>query len=113
MSDTEVQNISKAVIKTNMGDITVKFYGEDSPKTVSNFVKLAKEGFYTGTRFHRVIKDFMIQGGDPTGTGTGGESFWGVPFKDEVIIWQKEIDRNSQRIVYVFLFKGPQRVCSR
>lgn len=56
---------TQAVIKTNQGDITVEFYGADSPKTVNNFLNLAKLGFYDGTNFHRVIKDFMIQGGDP------------------------------------------------
>jgi peptidyl-prolyl cis-trans isomerase B (cyclophilin B) len=71
-----------AVIKTNLGDITVEFYGKDSPKTVNNFLNLAKLGFYDGTRFHRVIKDFMIQGGDPNSKsddwsthGTGGPSY--------------------------------------
>jgi cyclophilin family peptidyl-prolyl cis-trans isomerase len=79
---------STAVIHTTMGDITLKLYGADSPKTVENFAKLAKEGFYNGTRFHRVIKDFMIQGGDPLSKddaqmgrwGTGGP---GYQFADE------------------------------
>ncbi len=56
---------NQAIIKTNQGDITVEFYGDDSPVTVNNFLNLAKDGFYDGTLFHRVIKDFMIQGGDP------------------------------------------------
>ena len=65
----------KATIKTNMGDIIVQLFPEDAPKTVKNFVELAKKGYYDGVIFHRVIPDFMIQGGDPTGTGMGGEKF--------------------------------------
>lgn len=72
-----------AVIHTNMGDIKVKFFEEEAPKAVENFKTLAKEGYYDGIIFHRVINDFMIQGGDPTGTGTGGESSYGAPFEDE------------------------------
>ena len=73
---------SQAVIKTSAGNITVKFYGEDSPITVNNFLNLAQQGFYNGTKFHRVIADFMIQGGDPLSKesdtsvwGTGGPSY--------------------------------------
>jgi cyclophilin family peptidyl-prolyl cis-trans isomerase len=76
-----------AILKTNLGDIEIEFYGADSPKTVNNFLKLAKSGFYDGTRFHRVIKDFMIQGGDPnskdddwSNDGMGGP---GYKFEDE------------------------------
>ncbi|MCQ2487191.1 MAG: peptidylprolyl isomerase [Clostridia bacterium] len=72
-----------ATIKTTMGDIKVKLFPEDAPKTVENFTTHAKNGYYDGIIFHRVIKDFMIQGGDPTGTGRGGESIWGRPFEDE------------------------------
>ncbi|MXV52719.1 peptidylprolyl isomerase [Pedobacter sp. HMF7647] len=64
--------MSKAIIKTEKGDMTVQFYDQDAPNTVANFLKLAKEGFYDGVTFHRVIPDFVIQGGDPTGTGAGG-----------------------------------------
>jgi peptidyl-prolyl cis-trans isomerase B (cyclophilin B) len=73
----------KAVIKTNRGDITVQLFPEQAPKTVENFVQLAKKGYYNGVIFHRVIPDFMIQGGDPTGTGMGGESIYGEKFEDE------------------------------
>jgi len=73
----------KALIKTNRGDITVKLFPELAPKTVQNFVELAKKGYYDGVIFHRVIPDFMIQGGDPTGTGMGGESIYGESFEDE------------------------------
>ena len=72
-----------AVMKTNIGDIKIKLFPKEAPKTVENFVTHAKEGYYNGLIFHRVIKDFMIQGGDPTGTGMGGESIWGRSFEDE------------------------------
>lgn len=72
-----------AVMHTNHGDITIRLFADKAPKTVENFVTHAKNGYYNGLTFHRVIKDFMIQGGDPTGTGCGGESIWGRPFKDE------------------------------
>src|SRR5689334_25075189 len=71
---------STAVMHTNHGDITVELFDEDAPKTVENFKKLAGDGFYDGVIFHRVIPDFMIQGGDPTGTGRGGP---GYTFEDE------------------------------
>lgn len=70
-------------ITTTKGDIWIRLFPEFAPKTVENFVGLAKKGYYDGIIFHRVIPDFMIQGGDPTGTGRGGESLWGAPFADE------------------------------
>ncbi|MCT3545452.1 peptidylprolyl isomerase [Lentilactobacillus buchneri] len=73
----------KATIKTNHGDIVVQLFPEQAPKTVENFVALAEKGYYNGVIFHRVIPDFMIQGGDPTGTGMGGESSFGGNFADE------------------------------
>ena len=72
-----------AVMHTNHGDITIRLFADKAPKTVENFVTHAKNGYYDGIAFHRVINDFMIQGGDPTATGCGGESIWGHPFKDE------------------------------
>ena len=66
--------MTNVILHTNMGDITIKMH-EDMPITTGNFVKLAKEGFYDGTIFHRVICDFMIQGGDPQGTGMGGPGY--------------------------------------
>ncbi len=66
-----------ATIKTSMGDITIRFFEEYAPKSVENFLTLAEQGYYDGTVFHRVIDDFVIQGGDPTGTGSGGESIYG------------------------------------
>jgi len=77
MSDENVI-ATQAVFKTNLGDITVELYAKDSPKTVANFVKLAKDGFYNGTKFHRVIKDFMIQGGDPLSKDNAIKSRWGT-----------------------------------
>lgn len=74
-----------AVIKTNMGNIEIELFAKETPKTVENFVTLAKKGYYKGIIFHRVIKNFMIQGGDPTGTGRGGESAWGGKFDDEIV----------------------------
>jgi len=70
-----------ATIETNKGTIEIEFYPKNAPKTVNNFVFLAQEGFYDGVSFHRVISDFMIQGGDPTGTGRGGP---GYKFEDEI-----------------------------
>ncbi|MFA7088099.1 MAG: peptidylprolyl isomerase [Patescibacteria group bacterium] len=91
-SPAEQENLigqySQALIKTNHGDIKVRFYGSDSPLTVNNFLNLAKSGFYNGVKFHRIIKDFMIQGGDPL-SKEGNPSFWGTggpgyQFKDEI-----------------------------
>lgn len=72
-----------ATIHTNLGDLTVKLFDDLAPKTVQNFLELAKKGYYDGVIFHRIIRDFMIQGGDPTGTGMGGESIYGEKFEDE------------------------------
>lgn len=72
-----------AVFNTTKGIIKVRLFPNEAPKTVENFVTHAKNGYYDGLIFHRVIKDFMIQGGDPTGTGRGGESIWGSCFEDE------------------------------
>lgn len=81
-SGVKVKNPT-VILKTNFGDIKLELFQKDAPKTVANFLNLAKTGFYDGTKFHRVIPDFMIQGGDPTGTGMGGESLWGGKFDDE------------------------------
>lgn len=72
-----------AVMHTSMGDISIRLFADKAPKTVENFVTHAKNGYYNGIVFHRVINNFMIQGGDPTATGCGGESIWGRPFQDE------------------------------
>ena len=70
-------------VHTNLGDFTLELFPEVAPKTVENFITHAKNGYYDGVIFHRVIEDFMIQGGDPTGTGMGGESIYGRTFEDE------------------------------
>lgn len=72
------------VIKTSMGDMTLELDADEAPKTVTNFVTLAKSGYYNGLTFHRVIPRFMIQGGDPSGNGTGGASVFGAAFEDEI-----------------------------
>ncbi len=76
------ETVAEIVIK-DYGSIFVKFFDSAAPKAAENFVTHAKEGYYDGVIFHRIINDFMIQGGDPTGTGTGGESIWGENFEDE------------------------------
>uniref|UniRef100_A0A3B5MJ47 Spliceosome-associated protein CWC27 homolog n=1 Tax=Xiphophorus couchianus TaxID=32473 RepID=A0A3B5MJ47_9TELE len=73
----------KVLLKTTAGEIDIELWSKEAPKACRNFVQLCMEGYYDGTIFHRVVPDFIIQGGDPTGTGTGGESIYGRPFKDE------------------------------
>ncbi|CAI4232933.1 unnamed protein product [Auanema sp. JU1783] len=73
----------KAILHTSMGDIVMKLYGRECSRTVENFCTLSRRGYYNGLTFHRVIKSFMIQTGDPTGKGTGGNSIWGADFEDE------------------------------
>lgn len=93
LSSDIAENEAAVKIKTTEGDITIKLFPEQAPLTVENFLTHAKNGYYNSTIFHRVIKDFMIQGGDPLGNGTGGESIWagkgttidaGYGFKDEI-----------------------------
>ena len=74
-----------AQIETSMGTVMAELYERSVPKTAANFIGLAEKGYYNGMTFHRVIDKFMIQGGDPTGTGRGGESFYGSPFEDEIV----------------------------
>ena len=81
--DIETAEGPITTIKTNHGDMRIKLFPEKAPKTVANFIALSKDGYYDGVIFHRIIKDFMIQGGDPTGTGMGGESIYGESFEDE------------------------------
>ena len=83
MNQLERKDGIKATIKTNRGDMSFVLFPDIAPKAVENFTTHAKNGYYNNLIFHRVIKDFMIQGGDPTGTGMGGESIWGAPFEDE------------------------------
>ena len=74
------------ILETNQGSIEVELMPQVAPKACENFTKLAEKGYYNGLIFHRVIKEFMIQGGDPTGTGSGGQSIWGKEFEDETNI---------------------------
>lgn len=86
MSDTTNQapdSTMVAIFETSMGTIELELFAKDAPKTVENFAGLIEKGFYNGVIFHRVIANFMIQGGDPTGTGRGGQSIWGTTFADE------------------------------
>jgi len=84
--DKPISGETIATMKTNMGDIKIRLFSELAPKTVENFTTHSKNGYYNGLIFHRVIKDFMIQGGDPTGTGCGGKSIWGDKFEDEFCV---------------------------
>lgn len=81
--ETGATSVVTAIIQTTKGDLTIELYPDLVPKTVQNFVALAKQGYYDGIIFHRVIPDFMIQTGDPTGTGYGGQSAFGSAFDDE------------------------------
>jgi peptidylprolyl isomerase len=81
--NTKMTKKTEAEIVTNKGTIVVTLRNDIAPKTVENFTKLAEKGYYNNVIFHRVIPEFMIQGGDPTGTGRGGESIWGSNFEDE------------------------------
>ncbi|MFJ8067082.1 peptidylprolyl isomerase [Psychrobacillus sp. NPDC096426] len=76
-------NEALVIMHTSMGDLKIKLFPEYAPKTVENFLTHAENGYYEGIIFHRIIQDFMIQGGDPTGTGMGGESIYGEEFEDE------------------------------
>ncbi len=83
LSNEVADNEVLVEMTTTLGPIKIKLFPEQAPKTVENFLTHAKNGYYEGIIFHRVIKDFMIQGGDPTGTGMGGESIYGHSFEDE------------------------------
>jgi cyclophilin family peptidyl-prolyl cis-trans isomerase len=96
--------MSHAKIKTNKGEIKVKLHKDDAPKTVENFLNLAKKGFYNGVIFHRVIPGFMIQGGDPTGTGMGGP---GYQFADELNSETESYKRGYRRGVMAMANAGP------
>lgn len=80
---TEPQTEGKVVVRTTLGDLDVELWAKQAPKACRNFIQLCLEGYYDNTVFHRVIKKFIAQGGDPTGTGQGGESSYGQPFEDE------------------------------
>jgi len=82
--EVSVDTKRDVILETNQGTIEIKLYPDIAPKACENFTELVKKGYYNGITFHRVIKKFMIQAGDPTGTGRGGNSIWGKPFKNEV-----------------------------
>ena len=87
MSDiylNEPPTSGKVLLHTSLGDIDIELWSKETPLACRNFIQLSLEGYYDGTTFHRVIKEFMAQGGDPTNTGSGGKSSWGRPFKDEI-----------------------------
>ncbi len=88
--------VINAVIHTSMGDIEVELYPKDAPRTVENFIALARQGYYNNLTWHRVIKEFMIQGGDPNGDGTGGQSAFGSAFPDEIN--PKSLDLSDEQI---------------
>ena len=96
-----------AVIETTMGTIEIELYASDAPKTVENFVKLAKKKYFDGVIFHRVSKGFVIQGGDPTGTGTGGQSIWGKDFADELNPQTPSYKEGYVKGVVAMANKGP------
>src|SRR4026208_1305048 len=96
-----------AVIETNKGTIRVEMLEGDAPKTTENFITLAQRGYYDGIIFHRVIKGFMIQGGDPTGTGRGGESAWGGRFNDEINAGSEVYKRGYKSGVVAMANAGP------
>lgn len=79
----EPQTVGKVLLGTTVGDIDIELFSKEAPKACRNFVQLCLEGYYDGTIFHRLVPNFIVQGGDPTGTGEGGESIYGQPFKDE------------------------------
>ena len=84
MSDTQA-TATHAELHTNQGVIRIELFPQHAPKATGNFIGLIRKGYYDGLIFHRVITEFMIQGGDPTGTGRGGQSLWGEPFEDECV----------------------------
>jgi cyclophilin family peptidyl-prolyl cis-trans isomerase len=96
-----------AVIETDKGVIEFEFYAEDSPQAVENFRLLAQRGYYNGLTFHRVVKGFMVQGGDPRGDGTGGESAWGGKFDDNIRRESPLYRRNYLRGIVAMANAGP------
>lgn len=85
MKQLEMPKIGEKIyiLKTNLGNICCRLFEDKAKKACENFIKLSESGYYNGIKFHRIIKDFMIQSGDPTSTGMGGESIWNTPFEDE------------------------------
>jgi cyclophilin family peptidyl-prolyl cis-trans isomerase len=96
-----------AALQTNKGTIRFELLESDAPKTTENFITLAERGYYNGIIFHRVIKGFMIQGGDPTGTGRGGESAWGGRFNDEINSSSSVYQRGYKAGIVAMANSGP------
>ena len=96
-----------AVMETDKGTIELEFFDKDAPRAVENFRLLAEHGYYDGLTFHRVVKGFMIQGGDPSGDGTGGESAWGGTFPDEIQRDSALYRRGYRRGVVAMANSGP------
>jgi len=94
-------------IETEMGNITIQFFEDDSPTAVENFRLLAEHGYYDGLTFHRVVEGFMIQGGDPRGDGTGGESAWGGSFADDIDRDSTLYRRGYRRGIVAMANSGP------
>eukprot|EP00755_Sulcionema_specki_P013433 Sspe_Gene.53932::Locus_29791_Transcript_1_1_Confidence_1.000_Length_732::g.53932::m.53932/K12734/PPIL3; peptidyl-prolyl cis-trans isomerase-like 3 len=90
-------------LHTNYGDLKLELFCEDTPKTCENFLALCAAGYYDETKFHRCIKNFILQGGDPTGTGKGGTSIWGGFFKDEI---RQHLRHNARGIISMANKKG-------
>ncbi|KAJ1667814.1 cyclophilin peptidyl-prolyl cis-trans isomerase Cyp8 [Coemansia sp. RSA 1813] len=100
-----IKNKGYARVSTNLGDLNLELFCHKAPRACYNFIKLSKSGYYKGTGFHRSIKNFMIQGGDPTGTGRGGKSFWGSVFRDDEVSGKKP--SHSERGILSMANRGP------
>ncbi|XP_057512565.1 peptidyl-prolyl cis-trans isomerase CYP18-2-like isoform X2 [Actinidia eriantha] len=84
MTASEEGGAPEVTLETSMGSFTLEMYYKHAPRTCRNFIELARWGYYDNVKFHRIIRDFIVQGGDPTGTGRGGESIYGAKFEDEI-----------------------------
>ena len=98
---------ARAVIHTDKGDIGIQFFQDAAPRAVENFRLLAEHGYYDGLTFHRIVRGFMIQGGDPNGDGTGGESAWGGTFDDEIDVTSPLYRGGYQRGLVAMANAGP------
>jgi cyclophilin family peptidyl-prolyl cis-trans isomerase len=96
-----------AIIDTDKGPITIEFFAADQPKAVENFRLLSEHGYYDGLKFHRIVKGFMIQGGDPLGDGTGGDSAWGGTFADEINATSPLYHNGYRRGIVAMANSGP------
>lgn len=97
----------RATLETNMGNIVIELYPKDAPKAVANFIGLAKKGYYDGVTFHRVVSGFVIQAGDPTGTGAGGDSIYGGDFEDELNPTTESYERGYMEGTVAMANRGP------